>query len=67
MAFDRPDQEPETTVSVQCPHCFETVEIWIDPTERGEMVQDCEVCCRPWTLTVHRDADGTPRVRVDPA
>ena len=31
-----------------------------DPETVGEQVfvQDCAVCCRPWTVTVHVGADG---------
>lgn len=41
-------------VRVQCPWCFETLEIWLDPESLGEMIRDCEVCCRPWVLFIHR-------------
>ena len=49
--------------TVQCPYCFELVEIYVDPGTCGSMVEDCEVCCRPWQLHVSRDEDG--RVHVD--
>lgn len=42
---------------VQCPYCFEWVEVWLDPTDLGELVMDCEVCCRPWVLEVRADGD----------
>lgn len=54
-------------VSVQCPWCFEVVEIDLDPETEGTFVQDCEVCCNPWQLTVTRDDDGAPSVQVDRA
>ena len=54
-------------VSVQCPYCFEVVEIDLDPQTHGRMVQDCEVCCHPWQLTVHRDHDGGVSVDVERA
>lgn len=41
-------------VRVQCPYCFEFVEIALEPELVGTMVWDCEVCCRPWQLTVLR-------------
>ena len=40
---------------VVCPYCFESVQITIDPGTEGTMVEDCEVCCRPWSLNVGRD------------
>lgn len=52
-------------VSVQCPYCFERVEIVLDPETEGELVQDCEVCCNPWQLTVAREQDGGVRVEVE--
>jgi hypothetical protein len=36
--------------------------VYVDPDSRGEMVQDCDVCCRPWHVHVDRDEDGTPVV-----
>jgi hypothetical protein len=52
-------------VQVICPYCGEAVEIHLDPETRGEMVQDCEVCCRPWQLRVERDAEGHASVTAD--
>ena len=54
-------------VTVQCPYCFETMEIDLDPETHGTFVQDCEVCCRPWQLTVTRDEDNQPTVHVEGA
>ncbi len=55
------------TVAVDCPYCGETVEIALDPETEGRMVQDCEVCCNPWLLTVRRDGEGEAEVTVEPA
>ena len=55
------------TIEVQCPYCFERVEITIEADTWGSMVQDCEVCCNPWQLTIRRDRDGDPDVRVEKA
>ena len=57
----------EDVVTVQCPYCFQVVEIDLDPQTHGSFVQDCEVCCRPWQLTVTRDEDGVPTVNVEGA
>ncbi len=32
----------DDTVQVQCPYCGELVELYVDPQQRGEMVQDCD-------------------------
>ena len=39
---------------VTCPYCGEQVEIYLEPDVRGTFVQDCEVCCNPWRVRVHR-------------
>ena len=57
----------DDSVQVQCPYCFEFVELYVDPEQRGEMIQDCDVCCRPWRVLVRRRGDGSPAVIVDRA
>ena len=54
-------------VFVTCPYCFESMELEIEPDESGEMVQDCDVCCRPWRVVVAREPDGHVSVTVDRA
>ena len=43
--------------AVECPYCGEEVEIYLEPDVRGNLVQDCEVCCNPWTIRVIRDGE----------
>lgn len=50
--------------TVQCPWCFEQVEIAIDPQTEGQLVRDCEICCRPWDVRVLRGRNGSLQVRV---
>lgn len=52
-------------VTVQCPFCFEVLEILLDPESSGEMVRDCEVCCNPWQITVRRSREGDAEVAVE--
>jgi hypothetical protein len=40
---------------VTCPYCGEQLEIYVEPEVRGSFVQDCEVCCNPWRVSVTRD------------
>lgn len=47
----------EDTVRVRCPYCREWVDLYVDPDTRGIMIEDCAVCCRPWTVTIERDGD----------
>jgi hypothetical protein len=42
---------------VECPYCGEQVEIYVEPDMSGRFVQDCEVCCNPWTVRVRADGD----------
>lgn len=52
-------------VWVTCPWCGESVEMAVEADLFGEMVIDCEVCCRPWRVVVARDRYGDPEVTVD--
>ena len=46
------------SVTVQCPYCWETIEVVVDcSVEEQEYTEDCSVCCRPIILTVIT-ADG---------
>ena len=54
----------EDVVQVICPHCFSTVALYVDPTSVGSLVEDCEVCCRPWEIAVGRDEQGMPHLDV---
>ena len=52
-------------VEVRCPAYGEPSTITLDSgDEEQEFVQDCPVCCRPWTVRVRLDPDGRPDVRV---
>jgi hypothetical protein len=53
---------------ISCPHCGEAIEIALDAGSgaRQEYVEDCEVCCRPWRVTVRYRSDGHADVQVAP-
>ena len=51
-------------VTVQCPWWFEHLTLWMTPDDLGRMTIDCEVCCRPWAMTVALQADGGLQVHV---
>jgi hypothetical protein len=67
--FPLGDATAETGAVVHCPHCGEPVEIALDPGsgEEQEYVEDCQVCCRPWRVTVHYGPDGSADVAVESA
>jgi hypothetical protein len=80
--IDRPDPDPldededfppdegstETETVVICPHCGEANEIGLDPGGGPvqEYVEDCQVCCRPWRVTVRYATDGSAEVFTEP-
>jgi hypothetical protein len=66
--FPLGDGTAEMDVTVYCPYCNETVEIKLDPGggSTQEYVEDCEVCCQPWTVSVHYREDGSAQVSVVP-
>ncbi len=65
--FPLGDGTAETSVTASCPHCGEAVAISIDPGggETQEYVEDCEVCCNPWAVTV-RYSGGKAEVSIEP-
>jgi hypothetical protein len=65
MAMDEGSKFWADLIEVQCPYCGERVEISIEGDVYGTLVQDCEVCCNPWQVTVTRDRYGDPDVRID--
>lgn len=53
------------TTRVQCPACGETIELLIDcSVDTQKYIEDCEVCCRPLTISATLDPTGLPIVRV---
>jgi hypothetical protein len=52
---------------LDCPWCGEAVEVFFELDLEGELVLDCEVCCRPWAVQLTADRDGGRSVRVERA
>lgn len=49
--------------SLSCPYCGEAISILIDDSlAEQSYIEDCQVCCRPISLSVHIDADGDATV-----
>lgn len=67
--FPLGDGTADTDAGVTCPYCGESVVIALDPGSgtRQQYVEDCEVCCRPWQVTVAYTADGSAVVDVEAA
>ena len=47
----------DTEFHVVCPYCGEEGEIYVEPDIHGTLVQDCEVCCNPWRVSVSGSGD----------
>jgi hypothetical protein len=64
--FPLGDGTADTSATVQCPYCNETVEIVLDPGGGAEQeyVEDCQVCCRPWRVGVSYGDEGAAVVVV---
>jgi hypothetical protein len=68
-AFPLGDGTAAMEAEVACPYCGELVTIGLDPgsgaAQRYE--EDCQVCCRPWTVSVWYGEDGEADVAVEAA
>lgn len=50
---------------IQCPYCWQQVEIVIDPSaSEQEYIEDCFVCCRPIQLQIKVDDEGELEVQA---
>jgi Cysteine-rich CPXCG len=54
----------ETTVF--CPYCGEPNHIALDPSggRSQEYVEDCQICCQPWRVSVRYRRDGSAEVTL---
>ena len=53
------------TFALNCPYCGSNIELVIDlSVGTQEYSEDCEVCCRPMVVSVHRDRGGEFSVTV---
>lgn len=59
------ESESSDQLRFACPYCWEAVEPPLEADIEGELVWDCEVCCRPWLIRVRFDAEGTRHVTVE--
>jgi hypothetical protein len=65
--FPLGDGTAEISAVVLCPYCGEVNEIALDPGSGSlqEYVEDCQVCCQPWRVTVHYREDGGADVAAE--
>ena len=51
------------SVEIQCPYCGESIEVLVDDSAGDQRyVEDCQVCCRPISISVSVDEEGVWRV-----
>ena len=64
--FPLGDGTADRSAMVICPYCAEESSISLDPGSGSaqEYVEDCPVCCQPWTVRVHYEHDGSAQVSV---
>ncbi len=64
--FPLGDGTADTGATVICPYCAEEVEIGVDPGSGAsqQYVEDCPVCCQPWSVNVTFDAEGLAHVEL---
>ena len=52
-------------VALTCPACNAPISVLIDISAGDQSyIEDCEVCCRPWSVSIIR---GSEEVRVEVA
>ncbi|MEO8809425.1 MAG: CPXCG motif-containing cysteine-rich protein [Rhodanobacter sp.] len=50
---------------IACPYCGESIELLVDVSIPDQQyIEDCQVCCRPITLTIHVEDDGEVQMRA---
>lgn len=46
-------------IIIQCPYCGEGITVVADSSDAGQSyIEDCEVCCRPITLSLSTSGAG---------
>ncbi len=65
--FPLGDGTADLDADVTCPHCAESVTIAVDPGsgDSQQYVEDCPVCCQPWSVNVSYDNEGAATVTLD--
>lgn len=58
-AAERAGVAPEQFVAIRCPYCGERFETRVDVSAGAqEYIEDCEVCCRPISLSTELEDNG---------
>ena len=58
----------ETTAEVMCPHCGETITLFLDlSVDEQTYIEDCSVCCQPMMVSYSAAEGELQGVQVDSA
>lgn len=58
----------ETTADVSCPHCGETITLFLDlSVEEQTYIEDCSVCCQPMSVSCSAAEGELQHVHVEAA
>jgi Cysteine-rich CPXCG len=65
-AFPLGDGTADGEATVSCPYCGEAVDLALDPGGGAvqDYVEDCQICCRPWRVSVRYHDDGRADVSI---
>lgn len=56
---------PDETTEITCPYCGERIALLIDVSAGNqEYIEDCQVCCRPISLSVTVGEQGEVQVEA---
>jgi hypothetical protein len=56
----------ETSAEVMCPHCGETITLFLDlSVEAQTYIEDCSVCCQPMSVSYVASEGELERVQVE--
>ena len=64
--FPLGDGTADLDAAATCPYCGESVTLALDPGsgEEQDYVEDCPVCCQPWSVSVRYGPDGRAQVSI---
>jgi hypothetical protein len=56
----------ETTAEVMCPHCGETITLFLDlSVDEQTYIEDCSVCCQPMSVSYTAGEGELQSVQVE--
>jgi hypothetical protein len=60
--------ELERTCDITCPHCWETIPVWLDLSVASQSYyEDCSVCCRSIVISYESEGGELLSVTADAA